>query len=302
MAEQLLIGDVTALTGIAAGRIRHYQKIGLLQAEHLSNGYRVFDVEQVLELLRIDLLRSLGIGIKDIGRVLDGDHTTVADLLSEHRNLLLEQRARLDELIAAIDAAAESGLLVPHPVGDTDEHILQRLATSHRNSIGVIGRLSSPLSPEAATLFAELLGDWNLPVAPLFGQMLLPAASTSLLEKLAHTAGCAELFGRLRYLAGRVLALGDDDGDGDGEAAERLAREWVASQLDDPLPTDVVDVVRSEFPALASEPVIVQGFPAWATSINPAAARFLDEVARLSAQRGVDVLSVIVLPAPAVQS
>jgi DNA-binding transcriptional MerR regulator len=298
VAEQLLIGDVTALTGIAAGRIRHYQKIGLLQAEHLSNGYRVFDVEQVLQLLRIDLLRSLGIGIKDIGRVLDGDHTTVADLLSEHRNLLLEQRARLDELIAAIDAAAESGLLVPHPVGDTDEHILQRLATSHRNSIGVIGRLRSPLSPEAAALFAELLGDWNLPVAPLFGQMLLPAASTSLLEKLAHTAGCAELFGRLRYLAGRVLALGDDD----GEAAERLALEWVASQLDDPLPTDVLDVVRSEFPALASEPVIVQGFPAWATSINPAAAQFLDEVARLSAQHGVDVLSVIVLPAPAAQS
>jgi DNA-binding transcriptional MerR regulator len=298
VAEQLLIGDVTALTGIAAGRIRHYQKIGLLQGEHLSNGYRVFDVEQVLELLRIDLLRSLGIGIKDIGRVLDGDHTTVADLLSEHRNLLLEQRARLDELIAAIDAAAESGLLVPHPVGDTDEHILQRLATSHRNSIGVIGRLRSPLSPEAAALFAELLGDWNLPVAPLFGQMLLPAASTSLLEKLAHTAGCAELFGRLRYLAGRVLALGDDD----GEAAERLALEWVASQLDDPLPTDVLDVVRSEFPALASEPVIVQGFPAWATSINPAAAQFLGEVARLSAQHGVDVLSVIVLPAPAAQS
>jgi len=294
VAEQLLIGDVTALTGIAAGRIRHYQKIGLLQAEHLSNGYRVFDVEQVLALLRIDLLRSLGIGIKDIGRVLDGDHTAVADLLSEHRNLLIEQRARLDELIAAIDAAAESDLLIPHPVGDTDEHILQRLATSHRNSIGVIGRLSSPLSPEAAALFAELLGDWNLPVAPLFGQMLLPAASTSLLEKLAHTAGCAELFGRLRYLAGRVLALGDDD----GEAAERLAREWVTSQLDDPLPADVVDVVRSEYPTLASEPVIVQGFPAWATSINPAAARFLDDVARLSAQRGVDVLSVIVLPAP----
>jgi DNA-binding transcriptional MerR regulator len=46
VAEQLLIGDVTALTGIASGRIRHYEKIGLLRAEHLSNGYRIFDIGQ----------------------------------------------------------------------------------------------------------------------------------------------------------------------------------------------------------------------------------------------------------------
>lgn len=291
MAEQLLIGDVTALTGIAAGRIRHYQKIGLLPSEHLSNGYRVFGVGQVLELLRIDLLRSLGIGIKEIRQVLDEDHSTMSNLLSEHRNLLIDHRERLDDLIAAIDTATEIGLLAAHAV-DEDQRILQRLATSHRNSIGVIGRLSRPLSAEAAAVFAELLGDWDLPAAPLFGQMLLPAASSSLLEKLARTAGCAELFARLRHLAARVLALGDDD----EEAAEQLAREWIASQLDDPLPTDVADVVRSEYPTLASEPVIVQGFRAWATSINPAAAHFLDEVARLAALRGLDALSVVVLP------
>ena len=72
MAEQFLIGDVAALTGIASGRIRHYEKIGLLRAEHLSNGYRVFDVDQVLDLLRIDLMRSLGVSINDIARLLDG--------------------------------------------------------------------------------------------------------------------------------------------------------------------------------------------------------------------------------------
>jgi DNA-binding transcriptional MerR regulator len=281
VAEQLLIGDVTALTGIAAGRIRHYQKIGLLQAEHLSNGYRVFDVEQVLELLRIDLLRSLGIGIKDIGRVLDDGQTTLADLLVEHRELLVQQRDRLNDLIATIDVAAD----------DVDEGLLQRLATSHRNSIGVLGRLSRPLPPEAAAVFAELLGSWDLPVPPLFGQMLLPAGSTLLLEKLAATAGCAELFGRLRGLAERVLDLGDDDG-----AGARLAREWIDEQLADPLPDDVVEVVRSVSPSLVDEPVMDQGFHAWATSIHPAAAEFLDEISRVAAARGIEHLSVIVLP------
>jgi DNA-binding transcriptional MerR regulator len=281
VAEQLLIGDVTALTGIAAGRIRHYQKIGLLQAEHLSNGYRVFDVEQVLELLRIDLLRSLGIGIKDIGRVLDHGHTTLADLLVEHRELLVQQRDRLNDLIATIDVAAD----------DVDEGLLKRLATSHRNSIGVFGRLSRPLSPEAAAVFADLFGSWALPVPPLFGQMLLPAGSTLLLENLAATSGCAELFERLRGLTERVLVLGDEGG-----AGARLAHEWIDEQLADPLPADVVEVVRSVSPSLVDEPVLEQGFHAWATSIHPAAAEFLDEISRVAAARGVEHLSVIVLP------
>jgi DNA-binding transcriptional MerR regulator len=281
VAEQLLIGDVTALTGIAAGRIRHYQKIGLLQAEHLSNGYRVFDVEQVLELLRIDLLRSLGIGIKDIGRVLDDGHTTLADLLVEHRELLVQQRDRLNDLIATIDVAAD----------DVDEGLLKRLATSHRNSIGVFGRLSRPLSPEAAAVFANLFGSWALPVPPLFGQMLLPAGSTLLLEKLAATTGCTELFERLRGLTERVLVLGDEGG-----AGARLAHEWIDEQLADPLPADVVEVVRSVSPSLIDEPVLERGFHAWATSIHPAAAEFLDEISRVAAARGVAHLSVIVLP------
>lgn len=168
MAEQLLIGDVTALTGIASGRIRHYEKIGLLRAEHLSNGYRVFDVEQVLDLLRIDLMRSLGVGINDIQRLVDGGHTTLADLLDEHRGLLVRQRDRLDQLIAAIDRAAGGS------ADDLNEHILRRLATTHRDSIGVIGRLSAPLPAPVAAMYADLFDEWELPVPALFGQMVLP--------------------------------------------------------------------------------------------------------------------------------
>ena len=38
----LFIGDVTALTGITAGRIRHYETIGLIAPDHLESGYRTF--------------------------------------------------------------------------------------------------------------------------------------------------------------------------------------------------------------------------------------------------------------------
>jgi DNA-binding transcriptional MerR regulator len=286
VAEQLLIGDVTALTGIASGRIRHYEKIGLLRAEHLSNGYRVFDVEQVLDLLRIDLMRSLGVSINDIQRLIDGGQTTLADLLDEHRTLLVRQRDRLDQLIGAIDAATECG------AAGVNEQILRRLATTHRDSIGVIGRLSAPLSAPVAAMYADLFDEWQLPVPALFGQMVLPPAASTLLEQLAETPGRRVLFDRLRKLAGDVIALGEDL-----TAAQELARTWIDEQLADPLPDDVVSALRGVQPLLEHDPVIVQGFRAWAGSINLAAAHFIDEIAVQTARRGLGAVSVIVLPA-----
>jgi DNA-binding transcriptional MerR regulator len=285
VAEQLLIGDVTALTGIASGRIRHYEKIGLLHAEHLSNGYRVFDIEQVLDLLRIDLMRSLGVSINDIQRLIDGGQTTLAHLLDEHRTLLVRQRDRLDQLIAAIDSATECG------AAGVNEHILRRLATSHRDSIGVIGRLSAPLSAPVAAMYADLFDEWQLPVPALFGQMVLPPAASTLLAQLAETPGRRVLFDRLRKLAGDVIALGEDL-----TAAQELARTWIDRQLADPLPDDVVSALRGVQPLLEHDPVIVQGFRAWAGSINPAAAHFIDEIALQTAKRGLEAVSVIVLP------
>jgi DNA-binding transcriptional MerR regulator len=286
VADQLLIGDVTALTGIASGRIRHYEKIGLLRAEHLSNGYRVFDVEQVLDLLRIDLMRSLGVSINDIQRLTDGGQTTLADLLDEHRTLLVRQRDRLDQLIAAIDAATERG------AAGVNEQILRRLATTHRDSIGVIGRLSAPLSAPVAAMYADLFDEWHLPVPALFGQMVLPPAASTLLEQLAETPGRRVLFDRLRKLAGDVIALSEDL-----TAAQELARTWIDQQLADPLPDDVVSALRGVQPLLEHDPVIVQGFRAWAGSINPAAAHFIDEIAVQIARRGLEAVSVIMLPA-----
>jgi DNA-binding transcriptional MerR regulator len=285
VAEQLLIGDVTALTGIASGRIRHYEKIGLLRAQHLSNGYRVFDVEQVLDLLRIDLMRSLGVSINDIQRLIDGGQTTLADLLDEHRTLLMFQRDRLDQLIAAIDAATDCG------AAGVNEHILRRLATTHRDSIGVFGRLSAPLPAPVAAMYATLFDEWELPVPALFGQMMLPPAASTLLAQLAEIPGGQVLFDRLRKLAGDVIALGENI-----TAATELARTWIDRQLAEPLPDDVVSVLRGVQPLLGRDPVIVQGFRAWAGSINPAAAHFIDQIAEQTARRGLEAVSVIVLP------
>lgn len=282
----MLIGKVTALTGIAAGRIRHYEKIGLLQGVHLSNGYRVFDVDQVLKLLRIDLLRSLGVGMKDIHRLLDADQgTALVDVLNQQRAVLVRERDRLDRLVDAIDAAVDT------PDDGVDEPILRQLATSHRNSIGVIGRLSVPLAAPVTAMYANLFDRWKLPVPALFGQMVLPPAASTLLEELSRTPGRRVLFDRLRALADDVVALGEDNA-----AARTLAHSWIERQLADPWPDDVARVLRGVQPLLDHDPVIVQGFRTWAASIAPGAADFVDEMARETARRALDSLSVIVLP------
>jgi hypothetical protein len=125
----------------------------------------------------------------------------------------------------------------------------------------------------------------------LFGQMVLPPAASTLLAQLAETPGHLVLFDRLRKLAGDVVSL-----DENVSAAKELACSWIDQQLADPLPDDVVGVLRGVQPMLEHDPVIVQGFRAWAASIGPAAADFIDEIARQTSERGLDAVSVIVLP------
>jgi hypothetical protein len=143
-------------------------------------------------------------------------------------------------------------------------------------------------------MYASLFDEWELPVPALFGQMALPPAASTLLEQLAETPGHQVLFDRLRKLANDVVSLDESD-----SAATELARTWIDAQLADPLPDDVVSVLRRVAPLLADDPVMVQGFRAWAGSISPAAARFLEEMSRQTARRGLEAIIVIVLPGDA---
>jgi hypothetical protein len=141
-------------------------------------------------------------------------------------------------------------------------------------------------------MYADLFDEWELPVPALFGQMVLPPAASTLLGQLAATPGREVLFDRLRQLAGEVIELGENR-----SAAVELAHSWIDRQVAAPLPGDVVVVLRGVRPLLERDPVIVQGFRAWAGSINRGAAHFIDEVALQTARRGLEAVSVIVLPA-----
>ena len=285
-ATRLHIGDVSALTGILPGRIRHYEAQGLISPGHLDSGYRTFSVDDVLRLLHIDLLRSLGMGLREIHASVGGDSLKLRDALERHRDALGVQRRRIDVLMAAVDEA------LAEPNADPQE-LVGRLATAHRESLGAFGRLERPLSTDAAETYRQLLSGWELPVPELFGQMVLPAPVTELLERLAATPGHEALFERLRGLAERVIAVVLAD---DSAAAEALGVEWVSQELADPYSHDIAGVLRETFPKLRDLPVVRSGFVAWAESMSPMAAKVLIAIDREAHCQGVEVLGAIVVP------
>jgi DNA-binding transcriptional MerR regulator len=281
----LFIGDVTALTGITAGRIRHYETIGLIAPDHLESGYRTFRPADVLLLLRIDLLRSLGMGLDAIRACLHDEQDNLHEALVQHRLVLDGERRRIESLLEAVDSA----------LGQTDDDpsvSMARLATTQRDSIGMFGRLSRPLSARAAAAYLRIFSSWELPVPPLFGQMLLPEQVTGLLERLVEAPGHEMLFARLRSLATQVVALPADD----DATTRRLAREWVAEQLATPFPEAVALALIDFVPRLADLTVIQQGLRAWSESLSPQAGTFMHEVEAESERCNASVLGVIVVP------
>ena len=78
------IKEVEQLTGIAKANIRYYESQSLISPNRESNGYRTYDESHVRELLKIKLLRTLGLPIESIKALCDGKKS-LEDALSEQK-------------------------------------------------------------------------------------------------------------------------------------------------------------------------------------------------------------------------
>src|SRR6516225_9702675 len=72
VTEHLSIGQLAALTGIAAKNIRYYESIGLLPCpERTANGYRRYSQADVNRLTLLRRLRLLGIPLLELRPLLN---------------------------------------------------------------------------------------------------------------------------------------------------------------------------------------------------------------------------------------
>ncbi|WP_433544360.1 MerR family transcriptional regulator (plasmid) [Streptomyces sp. CA-294286] len=96
------ISEVARMSGVSARTLRHYDETGLLRpARTGANGYRYYGERQLLLLQQILVLRALGVGLPEIGRILDAQVDEVEALRGHHRRLLAE-RDRLDALAGTV--------------------------------------------------------------------------------------------------------------------------------------------------------------------------------------------------------
>lgn len=96
------IAKVARMSGVTARTLRHYDEIGLLPPAWIGgNGHRYYEERQLLRLQQILVLRSLGLGLPEIGRILDEQINEVEALRGHHRRLLAE-RDRLDVLAGTV--------------------------------------------------------------------------------------------------------------------------------------------------------------------------------------------------------
>lgn len=293
-APRLKIGEAAKLTGVTAGRIRHYQRLGLVTPARSPSGYRYFGAGELVRLLQIDLLRSLGMSLEEIRKSVpsSGADDSLRLALERHRQTLAQERARLDRILLAVERALASE-------DASAEAVAAYLAVAHstpRDSLGIFGRLTRPLSEEAAGEWAEILGGgWALPVSPILGRILLPERVTEVLERLARAEGNEVLFRRVRELATSILALSDPNS---RSSPRQVALEWVQAFADDPLPPQVEAALQETVPRIPELEVLNQGFQLWAESISPAAASVLRIIQQLAGRRGQRVLGVLLVPPP----
>ncbi len=96
--------EVARMSRVSSRTLRHYHHLGLLPpADTGSGGLRFYERPQLLRLQHILVLRELGLGLDDIGAVLDGESDEVAALRRHHERLLAEAE-RLRTLAATVAA------------------------------------------------------------------------------------------------------------------------------------------------------------------------------------------------------
>jgi Cu(I)-responsive transcriptional regulator len=114
----LNIGEAASRSGVSAKMIRHYEAIGLIEAERRANGYRSYDEQDVAVLRFIRHARDLAFPLEDIRKLLAlwRDRSRAS---GDVKKMALAHVEALESKAAALNAMATSlKHLAQHCAGD----------------------------------------------------------------------------------------------------------------------------------------------------------------------------------------
>lgn len=162
------ITEVAALSGVTSRTLRHYGEIGLLAPSRTgANGMRYYDLDGLVRLQRILLLRQLGLGLPAIADVL-ARHTDAAAALEQLRAGLSAEQRRITRQLASVtrtlDAIRHGKGLEMSEMFDGFDHTRYREEVEQRWGAAAYAegdRWWTAKSPEQQTAFRAALAERN---------------------------------------------------------------------------------------------------------------------------------------------
>jgi len=98
------VKQLADLAGVSVRTLHYYDEIGLLPpARGSGNGYRYYGEADILRLQQILFYKELGLGLDEIGAVLQQPGFDVVRALEEHRGALAQRLGRLRRLMQTVD-------------------------------------------------------------------------------------------------------------------------------------------------------------------------------------------------------
>ncbi|MGD9676903.1 MAG: MerR family transcriptional regulator [Vulcanibacillus sp.] len=103
------VKEVADIVGISVRTLHHYDQIGLLKPESITNsGYRLYSDNDLERLQQILFLKELEFSLHKIKNILDSPNFNRQDALKIQKILLIEKKERLTKVIGSIDKTLES--------------------------------------------------------------------------------------------------------------------------------------------------------------------------------------------------
>lgn len=98
------VKEVADLVGISVRTLHHYDEIGLLVPDQITDaGYRIYSDENLEMLQQILFFRELGFPLLKIKEIIHSPSFDRAAALDLHHKMLLDKRNRLDHLIETVE-------------------------------------------------------------------------------------------------------------------------------------------------------------------------------------------------------
>lgn len=156
----MLIGEVSAQSGISARMLRHYDKIGLVPPTgRTEGGYRQYSEEDLRRLFHVEALRSLGLNLHEVADALGNASFSPAALVTRLLNQTQERLDKQHELLGRLSQVQASTPAawseVIHTVG-----LMRRLSAGdpssrQRTALSLINELEGNVVPLVEAVLNE---------------------------------------------------------------------------------------------------------------------------------------------------